>query len=219
MLLSITLGGHWSTARYSDHLNDLTVLYRWELAANLIDQLPTPLPFEFVQTYLFGVEIDHLLDEIRVPDLKLHKIELNSPITETLKGTAEGLNGIAVFLEKLAFYKYTKKLKEMEIEERELKILESKISLIESVFDRLPDYQRYRAEIEELRMRYVRSALRTSALIEEHDIISVETQRSEKELAELGRASEAATDTMFDEFFADEENEEDSRQSLDPDTQ
>jgi hypothetical protein len=83
---------------------------------------------------LLGADLDNYLNAYDFPEIYLQKIEYGSPTTEQFEGAVRGLSGLAHLIERLVYFKQAAKIKEMEIKEKELFLLNLKITSLDQFF-------------------------------------------------------------------------------------
>lgn len=138
MRLVLKIVEDWSALSYSNHLFDLSILYRWELGQHFSEYAKSDTDSELVKYFFSGRHLGEGLFGPSWTDLRIVSIQYGSPTTETFEGAVRGLASLAGLIERLIFFKQSKRLKDLEIREKELELLRMQaetFKFVNSVFE------------------------------------------------------------------------------------
>lgn len=196
MRLSLGFQRQWDAAALARHLQDLTIIYRWETADEIVEDLmgEQASPAAILDRFLRGDDLFFVIEHHSYHDLTLQKLQYGSPTSELFEGTVRGLQGIAGLIEGLIFFRNTRRLKELEVEKMQIELINHKIDTIERVHNILKKVGHSDEKIKELISRYGGSIIGLNSLIETGHLTKYEAELFPNEVTSSGSKNSNATD-------------------------
>ena len=166
MKIELLIDEKWSASQFSNHLRNLTKIYRFEIVSALYYSKRFELSGTGWSKYLVGHDQKIEFPEMDSFDLQILSVSYASPTTEILEGVFKGVTGIADLIERMIFFKNTRRVKELSVATAEVELQSKKLGVAERAIDILKKSGATDDEVKVVRELYFRSILDTYQLVE-----------------------------------------------------